>query len=256
MKKTLLSLVAATAISGAAGIQTQAEEIVVHKGDTLWGLSRKYDVSVSSIKEWNNLSSDVIHPNDSLEVSPVKYVQVREGDSLWNIAKTYRVSVNELKTWNNLSSDIILPGASLAVYTNMPAEMKVQAVSSNQTAAASVPAPAKPVNATKATVKQPAPATTSNQISVEATAYTANCTGCSGITKTGVNLKANPNAKVIAVDPAIIPLGTKVYVEGYGYATAEDIGGAIKGNRIDVFIPTEDGAASWGRRQVKVTIIN
>ena len=111
MKKTLLSLVAAAAISGAAGAQTQAEEIVVHKGDTLWGLSKKYDVSVSSIKEWNNLSSDVIHPNDSLVVSPVKYVQVREGDSLWNIAKAYGVSVNELKSWNNLSSDIILPGS-------------------------------------------------------------------------------------------------------------------------------------------------
>ena len=62
-----------------------------------------------------------------------------------------------------------------------------------------------------------------------ATAYTAYCNGCSGITTTGINLRANPNLKVIAVDPSVIPLGSKVWVEGYGYAVAGDTGGAIKG---------------------------
>ena len=56
------------------------------------------------------------------------------------------------------------------------------------------------------------------ELSVEATAYTADCAGCSGVTATGVNLKDNPDQKVIAVDPSVIPLGSKVYVEGYGYA--------------------------------------
>src|SRR5690606_25533069 len=55
---------------------------------------------------------------------------------------------------------------------------------------------------------------------VTATAYTASCNGCSGVTATGFNLRANPDAKVIAVDPSVIPLGSKVYVEGYGYAIA------------------------------------
>lgn len=77
------------------------------------------------------------------------------------------------------------------------------------------------------------------ELTVEATAYTAECEGCSGTTATGVNLKENPDAKVIAADPDVIPLGSKVYVEGYGYATAEDTGGAIQGNRIDVFIPSK-----------------
>lgn len=260
MKKSLLSLVAAAAISGAAGAQAQAEEIVVHKGDTLWGLSKTYDVSVESIKKWNNLSSDVIHPNDLLEVSPIKYVQVREGDTLWNIAKAYGVSVSELKQWNKLTSDLIRPGFRLALYTNMPAEMKSDNTSV-KTAAAPVSAPAKEsavpaktVTTTKAAPKQPASA--SKEITVEATAYTASCEGCSGITKTGVNLKANPDAKVIAVDPSVIPLGSKVHVEGYGYATAADIGGAIKGNRIDVFVPDQGDALAWGRKQVKVTIVN
>lgn len=94
-------------------------------------------------------------------------------------------------------------------------------------------------------------------ITVTATAYTAQCSGCSGITATGVDLKANPNQKVIAVDPNVIPLGSRVYVEGYGEAIAADTGGAIKGaDRIDVFIPDKQEALNWGVRTVKLTILN
>ncbi len=93
-------------------------------------------------------------------------------------------------------------------------------------------------------------------VSVSATAYTADCEGCSGVTSTGVNLNANPNAKVIAVDPNVIPIGSEVYVEGYGYATAADIGGAIQGNKIDVHVPTKEEANNWGVRNVDVTIVS
>lgn len=91
---------------------------------------------------------------------------------------------------------------------------------------------------------------------VSATAYTAECNGCSGVTATGINLKANPNLKVIAVDPSVIPLGSKVWVEGYGYAVAGDTGGAIKGNRIDLHVPTKQQAYNFGKRQVKIKIID
>lgn len=91
---------------------------------------------------------------------------------------------------------------------------------------------------------------------VTATAYTAGCNGCSGITATGINLKANPNLKVIAVDPRVIPLGSKVWVEGYGYAIAGDTGGAIKGNKIDIHVPTKQAAYNFGRRQVKIKVMN
>ncbi|MES9685214.1 3D domain-containing protein, partial [Gottfriedia acidiceleris] len=93
-------------------------------------------------------------------------------------------------------------------------------------------------------------------ITMEASAYTASCKGCTGITATGINLKENPNTKVISVDPSVIPLGSKVNVEGYGVAIAGDTGGAIKGNRIDVFIPNKQDAINFGRKQVKVTILN
>lgn len=91
-------------------------------------------------------------------------------------------------------------------------------------------------------------------IKVIATAYTANCKGCSGVTSTGIDLKSNPDTKVIAVDPTVIPLGSVVYVEGYGYAIAGDTGSAIKGNKIDVFVPTRAKALQWGIRRVNVTI--
>ena len=61
---------------------------------------------------------------------------------------------------------------------------------------------------------------------------------------------------VVAVDPRVIPLGTKLYIEGYGYAVAADTGGAIKGNRIDLVMNTVRECRKFGRRQVKVHILN
>ncbi|EID42539.1 G5 and 3D domain-containing protein [Parageobacillus thermoglucosidasius] len=90
---------------------------------------------------------------------------------------------------------------------------------------------------------------------VTATAYTAYCEGCSGTTSTGIDLRANPSAKVIAVDPRIIPIGSKVYVEGYGYAIAGDTGSSINGYKIDVFFPKKSDAFRWGKKRVKVKII-
>lgn len=91
---------------------------------------------------------------------------------------------------------------------------------------------------------------------VMSTAYTAYCNGCSGQTATGLNVRANPNMKVIAVDPRIIPLGSKVYVEGYGYAVAADTGGAIRGYIIDLLMPSKADCYRWGRKKVKITVLN
>jgi uncharacterized protein YabE (DUF348 family)/3D (Asp-Asp-Asp) domain-containing protein len=125
------------------------------------------------------------------------------------------------------------------------------------TASVSKAAPA-PVQAAAAPKKAAAPTgePAGREIYVSATAYTAFCAGCSGITATGINLKANPGLKVIAVDPSVIPLGSKVWVEGYGYAVAGDTGGAIKGNKIDLFMPNKSDALAFGRKQVKVKILN
>ena len=91
---------------------------------------------------------------------------------------------------------------------------------------------------------------------VTATAYTPNCKGCTGITATGVNVKENADMKLIAVDPSVIPLGSKVWVEGYGYAIAADTGGAIKGKKIDVLVSSKTEAKNWGRKKVRIKVLN
>ncbi|PLR80825.1 peptidoglycan-binding protein [Bacillus canaveralius] len=262
MKKHIYSMLAAVTISGAIGVNAQAEEVVVEKGDTLWALAQKYEIAVSDIKEWNALSNDLIRPDDVLTVSPVKNYIVKSGDTLWEIAKDQKVNVDDLLKWNNLSSDMIHPDANLVIYSN-----KQAAVPAAQVVAAAAPAE-QPARAEVAVNPAPAPAQTkpeptpaepesnAKELTVTATAYTASCEGCSGVTATGIDLNANPDAKVISVDPNVIPLGSKVYVEGYGYAVAGDTGGAIKGNVIDIFIPDKQEAVNWGRKQVKVQILD
>lgn len=96
-----------------------------------------------------------------------------------------------------------------------------------------------------------AQSTSGKTITMESTAY---YTG--NITATGTAPKRNPNGlSTVAVDPRVIPLGSKVYIDGYGYAIAEDTGGAIKNNIIDVFLNSKEECINWGRRNVQVTIV-
>jgi 3D (Asp-Asp-Asp) domain-containing protein len=74
----------------------------------------------------------------------------------------------------------------------------------------------------------------------------------SGRTATGLKIGHG----VVAVDPKYIPLGTRLYVEGYGYAVAADTGGAIKGNRIDLGHASSREAHKVGRRSVRVRILD
>jgi 3D (Asp-Asp-Asp) domain-containing protein len=60
---------------------------------------------------------------------------------------------------------------------------------------------------------------------------------------------------IIATDPKVIPLGKEVYIPGYGKAVAADVGGAIKGNRIDVCLPSRASVRRWGRKKLKVQIL-
>ncbi|WP_059105321.1 G5 and 3D domain-containing protein [Shouchella shacheensis] len=95
-----------------------------------------------------------------------------------------------------------------------------------------------------------------DSMTMQATAYTAGCDGCSGVTATGINLSNNPGKRVVAVDPDVIPLGSRVHVEGYGEAIAGDTGGAITGNKIDLHVPSKGEANRFGRQSVKVTVLD
>lgn len=175
---------------------------------------------------------------------------VESGDTLWGISQKNNVSVDQLMGWNGLNSDLIFPDQKLSLEAGQAAA-----------ATSAAPKPAKAPAKTAAPVQASAPAPAASQqagktMTVSATAYTAYCAGCSGTTATGQNLRANPNQKVIAVDPRVIPLGSKVWVEGYGTAIAGDTGGAIKGNKIDVFIPSQSAALQWGRKNITIKVLD
>jgi 3D (Asp-Asp-Asp) domain-containing protein len=83
---------------------------------------------------------------------------------------------------------------------------------------------------------------------LEASAYTLAEGSGTGLTSTGVV----PYHGVVAVDPDVIPYGTRMFIPGYGFAVAADCGGAINGDRIDLFMDSYSEAISWGRRDVTV----
>ncbi|MDK2902316.1 MAG: hypothetical protein PWQ93_235 [Clostridiales bacterium] len=91
----------------------------------------------------------------------------------------------------------------------------------------------------------------SEVLTMNASAYTVGYDGVNNTTSTGQSVRRG----IAAVDPRVIPLGTKLYVEGYGFAVAADVGGAIKGNKIDLYLETLSQARAFGRRTVKVYIL-
>lgn len=91
-------------------------------------------------------------------------------------------------------------------------------------------------------------------ITMRSTAYTSDPAENGGYSTTAMGTAIRYG--VAAVDPTVIPLGTRLYIEGYGYARAEDTGGAIKGNRIDLVFGSKSQSNNWGRRTVRVTILN
>lgn len=170
-------------------------------------------------------------PVNSSKVS-YKIVVVQRGDSLWKIAKTHcpnrntRQVVNEMLSINRIGR-YIYAGNELKVPQDIPKKRSVKSVSRSDVG---------------------------RVVMCEATAYTH--TGNQTATQTWPEEK-----RTIAVDPEVIPLNSKVYVtcdswSGIdGVYVAEDTGGFIKGNRIDLFMDSEDQAIQWGRRWVQVQIL-
>lgn len=244
----------------------------VKKGDTLWDIAQNHDVTVSQLQEWNNIHTDLIQPGLNLVIF----------EGVKNIAQSKMTNTNLATNSKTTSTVKSVQESSKTVSASredvpktkeiVPATKESASITKESEPAAkeSAPATKESVPAAKesaSTTKESAPTTKESEsksndsaglkvITMEASAYTASCKGCTGITATGINLKENPNTKVISVDPSVIPLGSKVNVEGYGVAIAGDTGGAIKGNRIDVFIPNKQDAINFGRKQVKVTILN
>ncbi len=181
---------------------------------------------------------------------------VRSHDTLSNISIQYfgdASYVSKIAQDNNISNpDIIFDGQQLKINTDGSAEVSAPATTT-EPAVAEVQADTQ----TEAQPEQTTQSPSGRTLTMESTAYSsdpADTLGGGTVTATGQNLLSNPMA--VAVDPNVIPLGTRLYVEGYGEAIASDTGGAIQGNIIDVHFSTYAECIAWGRRTVQVTILD
>ena len=86
---------------------------------------------------------------------------------------------------------------------------------------------------------------------MEATAYLPTDGSGAGITATGIPARRG----VVAVDPGVIPLGSRVYIPGYGVAIAADTGGAIRGQKVDLCMETYGECMNFGRRNIEVYVL-
>jgi len=288
MRNKIASLVIGTALIGTLALNTEvsAAEINVKQGDTLWSIAQNNGTTVEQLKEVNNLTSDIILPSETLETSNKSTKEekvesthtVKSGETLSGISLDYGVKVNELKDWNDLNSDIIVVNQELLVkaeakettkteptketnqksekQTENKSEKQTENKSEKQTENKSEKQTEQETVENKSEEKSKKTSNSGESMTMEATGYTAKCDGCTGITATGIDLNSNSNKKVVAVDPSVIPLGSRVHVEGYGEAIAGDTGGDIKGDRIDVHLPTKDAALSFGRQSVNVTVLD
>ena len=178
-KNLLMTTLATLSASGAlltTGASALADSYTVVKNDTLWGLSKKYGVSVSDLKKANGVSGHLIYVGQKLQI-PAKSTKavkaakatkttsastvdttstthtVVKGDTLWSLAKKYGVSVKALMKANNLSSSTILIGQSL----NLRAGMTTYGVNGVTTGSSSTAASTNTASSTSTTASSQAP---------------------------------------------------------------------------------------------------
>lgn len=236
----LSSALLSTVILGQAA---SAASYTVQPGDTLYHLSKQTGTSVYSWKLSNHLQGSAIRVGQKLE-QPMSY-KISAGDTMWGLSKRYGTSVADLMKVNGKTSSYLRVGEVLII----------------------------PVGSTRV-ASQPAASYQQNAQTVAGHAYARSVNAVAsaygpgnimwqwgGHTYTGTKVRPG----VIAVDPSVIPLGSKVWVTGYtspllpagGFvATAEDTGGAIKGNRIDIYINSnQQSLRQFGLQDVQVYVL-
>ena len=215
---------------------------VVTKAHTVVGVLRSAGVQISP--------NDYISPSVASNVMSGETIQVAtitKHITTLNVALPYSV---QTKTNPNLApgiSEVVQPGRQgLAVETESVVEAGSRVLATTIVSKTVVKHPVTEV----LSVAAPSGTTVSfggpyvKKIYVEETAYWANPAWSTGYTYTGVKAAIGS----IAVDPTVIPLGTRLYVPGYGYGVADDTGGAIKDYHIDLFFPTKSEVDAWGTR--------
>ena len=192
-------------------------------------------------------------------VSNLSFYSVREGETFSEIASSLFTTQEELSRLNPyVKPNVLSVGQRLNLdEKNIPKIEKQKTTLPSRSAKFSKPK-------RKLTNVQPKLKSDADAITFKASAYTSSAEengGWAGLDYFGNPLKVG----TVAVDPNVIPLGTKLYITGYTtpylpqggmMAVATDVGGSIKGNRIDIFLPTtRDNAWNFGYQNVQVRIL-
>ncbi|TCS83693.1 LysM peptidoglycan-binding domain-containing protein [Tepidibacillus fermentans] len=226
----------------------------VSNGDTLYSIGKKYNIDWKKIVELNPgidplalvigstikipnqqevLNATALNETQNLEQeSQTSVYEIKRGDTLWEIAQKYRITVDAILRMNpNVKANALAIGSTIKLPKNDVATMS--SVSRSQR---------KILGFYTLTAYTAGP---------ESTGKRPGDPGY-GITASGARAK---EGVTVAVDPRVIPIGSRIYIEGMGYRIAQDTGGAIKGNKIDVYFENVDDALEFGvKRNVRVEI--
>lgn len=245
----------------------KAEKIktTIKEGDTLNKLAEKFNVSVDALQYNNKIAkSHIITVSDELIIGGTEF----EKDVPESFYKEQRVLAEAEKK----AADLKIKEAKQAEEAKIKkqaeeetarkdkqaeqAAEEAKVVEQQATQTSTQTTQQETTQAASVQTKEVAQTNTSNgyQVTVEATAYSRNQPSLSNFTANGTDLRSNPN--VIAVDPSQIPIGSQVYVPGYGTFTAADTGGDIHNGRIDIHMESLSAAQSFGRRSITVTVLN
>lgn len=204
-------------------------------GDTLWGISEATDISVEKLVQVNDIDDrSLIQVDTTIYLSEdASVISVQNDDGI----VSYDISEEEVEETET-------PEAVEESIQEEPEEQEAEVQEEVQE------------TETQEQAQESETQTESSEgywINVEATAYSLNQPELGNITFSGIDLRNNP--RVIAVDPNVIPLGSTIYVPGYGEYIAGDTGGAINGNRIDIHMTDLNEAINFGRRNLEVQVI-
>jgi len=194
-------------------------------------------ISVTTVRDMTEVSEEPVEYASIIrydaEIANGQRVVTQWGEN-GSYRKEYRVRlINGREIWRELVNEEIVP----------PTDEVVSVGTHVNPAAAPAPAPAPAVDV-------PAQPGCSGSMHVYATWYTAASAAGSGVTKTGTGVYRG----IVAVDPRVIPLGTRMYIPGYGYGIAADTGGDIVGNHIDLGYAADD-LKDWRTRWVDICIL-
>lgn len=219
-------------------------------GDTMWGISQAIDISVDILVNVNDIDNrSLIHVGSTIYLSrDLSVISVQNGDEEVVSFDVSNGDAVETETPEEVEE---------AAEGNVVEEAVVEeAVEGNVVEETVVEEPAEEAVEQTQPAEESTAQTSSSEngrwMTVEATAYSRNQPVLSNYTFTGIDLREN--SRVIAVDPNVIPLGSTIYVPGYGEYIAGDTGGAIIGNRIDIHFESLDSAIQFGRQNIDVQV--